>query len=46
MYWEGKPCGTIAEGLVGPLLPCISAFFEGKVVTVHGGLVPPPQKNT
>eukprot|EP00729_Bicosta_minor_P032813 gene32813-biopygen18546 len=25
MYLEGKPCGTIAAGLVGPLLPCISS---------------------
>eukprot|EP00729_Bicosta_minor_P032593 gene32593-biopygen21379 len=43
MYWEGKPCGTIAAGLVGPLLPCISYFFKGKVVKIHGGLAPPPQ---
>eukprot|EP00729_Bicosta_minor_P024759 gene24759-biopygen27469 len=43
MYLEGKPCGTIAEGLVGPLLPCISSFFTGKVVKIHGGLAPPPQ---
>ena len=41
MYWEGKPCGTIAEGLVGPLLPCISSYYEGKVVKIHGGLAPP-----
>ena len=43
MYWEGKPCGTIAEGLVAPLLSCISANFKGKVVKIHGGLAPPPQ---
>eukprot|EP00729_Bicosta_minor_P016349 gene16349-biopygen14295 len=41
MYWEGKPCGTIAAGLVGPLLPCISSYWEGKVVKIHGGLAPP-----
>ena len=41
MYWEGKPCGTIAEGLVGPLLPCITSGYEGKVVQIHGGLAPP-----
>lgn len=43
MYLEGKPCGTIAEGLVGPLLPCISSYWGGKVVKIHGGLAPPPQ---
>ena len=42
MHLEGKPCGTIAEGLVGPLLPCISSWL-GKVVKIHGGLAPPPQ---
>ena len=41
MYWEGKPRGTIAEGLVGPLLPCISSYYEGKVVKIHGGLAQP-----
>eukprot|EP00729_Bicosta_minor_P001786 gene1786-biopygen19752 len=41
MYWEGKPCGTIAEGLVGPLLPYISSYYVGKVVKIHGGLAPP-----
>eukprot|EP00729_Bicosta_minor_P006327 gene6327-biopygen25913 len=43
MYLEGKPCGTIAEGLVGPLLPCISSYYKDKVVKIHGGLAPPPQ---
>eukprot|EP00729_Bicosta_minor_P001907 gene1907-biopygen20736 len=43
MYWQGKPCGTIAEGLVGPLLPCTSPCYAGKVVKIHGGLAPPPQ---
>eukprot|EP00729_Bicosta_minor_P005573 gene5573-biopygen18819 len=41
MYWEGKPCGTIAEGLVGPLLPCSESIYIGKVVKIHGGLAPP-----
>eukprot|EP00729_Bicosta_minor_P001108 gene1108-biopygen29776 len=41
MYLEGKPCGTIAAGLVGPLLPCIGLCFAGKVVQIHGGLAPP-----
>ena len=27
MYLDNKPCGTIAEGLAGPLLPCISPSF-------------------
>lgn len=31
VYWEGKPCGTIAEGLVGPLLPCTSSYWKDKV---------------
>eukprot|EP00729_Bicosta_minor_P012812 gene12812-biopygen13197 len=42
MFWEGKPCGTIAAGLVGPLLPCISSYWNGKVIKIHGGLAPPP----
>ena len=41
MYLKGKPCGTIAEGLVGPLLPCISSYAAGKVVKIHGGLARP-----
>lgn len=32
MYWEGKPCRTIGEGLVRPLLPCISSVRKDKVV--------------
>eukprot|EP00729_Bicosta_minor_P001064 gene1064-biopygen18715 len=43
MYWQGKPCGTVAAGLVGPLLPCISSYSKDKVVKIHGGLAPPPQ---
>ena len=38
MYLDSKPCGTIATGLVGPLLPCIASYYEGKVVKIHGGL--------
>ena len=41
MYLDNKPCGTIAGGLAGPLLPCISSFVESKVVKIHGGLAPP-----
>ena len=41
MYLDNKPCGTIAEGLAGPLLPCISSWYEGKVIKIHGGLAPP-----
>lgn len=43
MYLGGKPCGTIAEGLVGSLLPCISYYYKGKVVKIHSGLAPPPK---
>lgn len=41
MYLGGKPCGTIAEGLTGPLFPCFGAYYKGKVVRVHGGLALP-----
>ena len=41
MYLDNKPCGTIAEGLAGPLLPCISSACEGKIIKVHSGLAPP-----
>eukprot|EP00729_Bicosta_minor_P000263 gene263-biopygen6975 len=40
MYWQGKPCGTIAEGLVGPLLPCISSLLKDRVIKIHYGLAP------
>ena len=43
LYLDGKPCGTIAEGLVGPLHWCISSYFPGKVVRIHAGLEIPPQ---
>ena len=38
IYLEGKPCGMIAKGLVGPLLPCISCYGKRKVVKIHGGI--------
>eukprot|EP00729_Bicosta_minor_P001904 gene1904-biopygen20733 len=41
MYLEGKPCGTISAGLVGPLLPCMASTWKGKVVKIHGGLALP-----
>ena len=41
MYLDGKPCGTIAEGLEGPLYPCIASTYEGKVVQIHSGLALP-----
>ena len=41
MYLDNKPCGTIAAGLAGPLLPCISSYNKGKVIKIHGGLAPP-----
>ena len=41
LYLDNTPCGTIAEGLVGPLLPCIMCTYKGKVVKIHGGLAPP-----
>ena len=45
MYWGGKPCGTIAEGLVGPLLPCVDIAHAGKVVKICGGLVSPAEQH-
>jgi hypothetical protein len=41
MYLDSKPCGTIAEGLEGPLYPCIVSGFKGKVVKLHSGLALP-----
>ena len=41
MYSDNKPCGTIAEGLTGSLLPCISSYWNGKAIKIHGGLAPP-----
>ena len=34
LYLDGKPCGTIAEGLVGPLHWCISSVNAGKAVRI------------
>lgn len=42
MCTEGKPYGTIAEGLAGPLLPCGVPLWGGKVVaiTIYSGCAP------
>ena len=40
MYLDNTPCGTIAEGLVGPLLPCVASYHEGQEVAIKGGFVP------
>ena len=40
MYLDNKPCGTIAAGLAGPLLPCITSIDNEKVIEIHGGLAP------
>ena len=34
LYLDGKPCGTIAEGLTGPLHWCISTERAGKAVRI------------
>ena len=34
LYLDGKPCGTIAEGLAGPLHWCISSRYAGKAVRI------------
>ena len=41
IYRNNAPCGTIAVGLVGPLLPCVSAYFPNTAVQIHGNLEPP-----
>ena len=43
LYLDGKPCGTIAEGLAGPLHWCITSCFAGMAVKIHAGLEIPPQ---
>ena len=43
LYLDGKPCGTIAEGLAGPLHWCIVSGRAGKAVRIHAGLEIPPQ---
>lgn len=35
LYLDGKPCGTIAEGLTGPLHWCISSESAGKAVRIR-----------
>ena len=42
LYLDGKPCGTIAEGLAGPLHWCIAPYYAGKAVRIHAGLEIPP----
>lgn len=42
MYWKGRPCETIADGLVGPLLPCTTPCWAAKVGKIRGGRAPPP----
>jgi hypothetical protein len=41
LYRNNIPCGTIAVGLVGPLLPCISLYRTNSSVRIHGNLEPP-----
>jgi hypothetical protein len=41
LYRNNIPCGTIAVGLVGPLLPCISPCYRSISVRIHGNLEPP-----
>ena len=41
IYRNNAPCGTIAVGLVGPLLPCISAYWPNTAAQIHGNLEPP-----
>ena len=41
MYLDNRPCGTIADGLVGPLLPCTASGDVGNAVKIYGGLAPP-----
>ena len=43
IFLDNHPCGTVAKGLVGPLVPCISSLWQDKVVKIHGGLAPPRQ---
>ena len=38
LYLDGEPCGTIAEGLAGPLHWCITSFSPGMAVRIHAGL--------
>ena len=43
LYLDGKPCGMIAEGLVGPLHWCTASYYKGKVVRIHTRLGVPSQ---
>ena len=36
VYVNTRRYGVIAEGLVGPLLPCIECFVEGKTIQIEG----------
>jgi hypothetical protein len=42
IYRDNVPCGTIAEGLVGPLLPCVAATNRVHSLRIIGKLEPPP----
>jgi hypothetical protein len=41
LYRNNIPCGTIAVGLVGPLLPFIASHFTNTSVRIHGNVEPP-----
>jgi hypothetical protein len=41
IYRNNRPCGAIAVGLVGPLLPCFALRNANISVRIHGGLKPP-----
>jgi hypothetical protein len=41
IYINNTPCGTVAEGLVGPLLPCVQSASKGIAIKIHGGLSMP-----
>lgn len=45
MFLDKKPCGTIANNLNGPLLPCILLPGVGSKVKIHGNMVPPPPQS-
>ena len=41
VYRGGKPCGSVAVGLIGPLLPCITTGEHNMSARIHGGLALP-----
>merc|ERR1719272_602386 len=41
IYRNKRPCGTIARGLVGPLLPCVAAYRRGASFRIHGNMAAP-----